>query len=283
MHSESLYNAYIEIIKESDLARVIRVSPDKPKLKFIAGQYGSLGLISNTDQHKLIKRAYCLSSSMITLPEQKLIDQSDTSYYEFYFNKILTTHEKRESLTPKLFELKSGDRIFCGEKIVGYYTLADVRQNKNILLIASATGEAPNNSLVNQALLEKRNINICNIVIGPTHWASLYQEEHNGLMEKFNNYRFYCIEDAHYAEITNKISMCCKNPDYSESFLGFHLSPQTSHVFIAGDPSLIGAPKKKGAWASELPNHGLINILTNHQFSIRTKFSEGTIEYESYW
>ena len=127
--SNNIYNASVEIVISSDEARVIRVYPDGYKMKYKSGQYGSLGLESQNDPDRIVKRAFCISSSMINISDRKLIDHDDIDYYEFYFNKV--SNSDREQLTPKLFGLNNGDRLFCGEKIVGFYTTDNLKDGMN--------------------------------------------------------------------------------------------------------------------------------------------------------
>ena len=130
-------------------------------MKYKPGQYGSLGLESHKHQNKILKRAFCVSSSMINIADKKLINHANIDYYEFYFNKVPNVN--REQLTPKLFGLNNGDRLYCSEKIVGYYTTDNLMNNMNVLLLGTTTGESPNNSIVAELLLHKKASNICNI------------------------------------------------------------------------------------------------------------------------
>ena len=48
------YNATVEIHRFSSEAVILRVYPDYPFRHYLPGQYGSLGLISDTDDLSLI-------------------------------------------------------------------------------------------------------------------------------------------------------------------------------------------------------------------------------------
>ena len=153
------YNSTVEIFRSNKNSTIFRVYPDFPIRIYTPGQYGSLGLLSE-DGNKLIKRAYSISSSIIDINTQDLKDQRRIKYLEFYINRVHLQKESKERFTPKLFSLKDGDRIFCGEKIVGHYIFDLRRKWKNILLISTHTGESPNNSIVNQLLFAKKKLNI---------------------------------------------------------------------------------------------------------------------------
>ena len=279
--SSITYNASADIVISSDEARIIRVYPDSYKMKYKPGQYGSLGIESNKDPDKIIKRAFCISSSMISTSDRKLIDHDDIDYYEFYFNKV--PKNNREQLTPKLFDLISGDRLFCGEKIVGYYTTDNLKDGMNILLLGSTTGESPNNSIVTELLLHEKASRICNVAIGPPKWESLYMEQHQALMTLYNNYLFHTIRSERVSDLENMIILALDNEDYSIDNFGFNLNSKSSHIFLSGDPEMIGAPKKKGRWEYEHSKCGVIPILIENGFEISTRFKSGNIEYECYW
>lgn len=277
-----LYNATVEVYRSDTNSRIFRVFPDFPIRLFTPGQYGSLGLLSDHKDNTLVKRAYSISSSIIDKKSKKLINQRKIKYLEFYINKVENGH-KKEQITPKLFNLKSGDRIFCGEKIVGHYFISDRSKYKNIILISSHTGESPNNSIANQLLLEGVNSKIFNINVG-NKWKSLYTDEHVILEKLFPNYKFiqFIDETSHYNTIAEFFENINHNANDNSNY-GIKLNKDKSLVMICGDPLLIGAPIKKGGWEYEYPNYGLVNILTNKSFELSTRFQKGNIICEAYW
>ena len=273
-----LYNATVEIFRSNNSSTIFRVHPEKPIRKYIPGQYGSLGLMSDSSD-KLVKRAYSISSSIIDIKSHKIKNQNELKYLEFYINRVPKQDSKREQITPKLFNLKDGDKIFCGEKIVGHYVIPDDHSWENIIFISSHTGESPNNSIVNHLLLAKNKLNIININVGKK-WNSLYREEHSLLEKDFSNYKFIQYEDdsLYYENFMN---------DFDESnenlLFNIKLDKDKTLVMICGDPKLIGAPIKKGGWEYDFPDYGLINILKGKSFEISTRFKKGNIIFESYW
>ena len=278
----NLYNSTVELHRSDDKSRIFRVFPDYPLRVFTPGQYGSLGLLSSSGNSKLVKRAYSISSSIIDIESQKLINHRKVEYLEFYINRV-KKNSKREQITPKLFNLKTGDRIFCGEKIVGHYYIDDIEKWKNIILISSHTGESPNNSIVNQLLLKNTKSKIININVGK-NWKSLYQREHSLLEKMYSNYKFVQFEDDshHYDVFTKFFDSINDNPNENSNY-GIKLNKDKSLVMICGDPLLIGSPIKKGGWEYEFPSYGLINVLKNKSFELSTRFKKGNIICESYW
>ena len=281
---DELSNATVEVIKARPTERVIRVVPDGPKIRYVAGQYGSLGLGSDRQPTTtVIKRPYSLSSSIVDLPTGALIDHQEVPYYEFYFNRV-ENGLGHEPLTPKLFGLRNGDRIFCGSKIVGYYTAEHMSPDTSaVLLIGSTTGESANNALVNHLLRERQGIRICHVTVGPGGWESLYRAEHEFVMGRWPSYRYHTVCGPSYRLIEGRMAGWLRDAEASTQELGFILQPETTHVFLCGDPAMIGAPKKKGGWKYESPDHGLIALLQRAGFALCTRFARGQVDYETYW
>ena len=131
---------------------VMRVVPDGWTLPpFRPGQFGVLGLpgsaprctLSDTEDEapdpvKFIRRAYSIASSSIEL-----------QHLEFY---ITLVHSG--SLTPRLFALQPGDRVWLGPKITGTFTIDQAPAEKHLLLVATGTGLAPYMSMLRTVLME---------------------------------------------------------------------------------------------------------------------------------
>ncbi|MBF0322830.1 MAG: ferredoxin--NADP reductase, partial [Magnetococcales bacterium] len=124
---------------------ILRIRPDEP-VPFISGQFTVLGLryaaprVADADPEtfdpekgeRLIRRAYSISSGC-----------HETDYLEFYISLVTGGQ-----LTPRLFALKTGDRLFVGTKATGMFTLDRVPAGQNILMVATGTGLAPYLSMV---------------------------------------------------------------------------------------------------------------------------------------
>ncbi len=276
-------NASVKIHRSNSNSTIFRIYPEFAIRLFKPGQYGSLGLISDFG-NKLVKRAYSISSSIIDINTKELQNQRNLKFLEFYINQVPSNIKSNEQITPKLFKLKDGDRIYCGEKIVGHYIIKDQIKCENILLISTHTGESPNNSIVNQLLKNNFKINICNINVGKSNWESLYISEHILLQELYSNYKFIQFIDnsKRYNQLINFISTLLYNTMVSKQ-IGFRLESYSTLVMLCGDPIMIGAPIKKGSWNYVIPDYGLINILKQNSFELTTRFKEGNIIFESYW
>ena len=128
---------------------ILRVEPDGWQLPvFAAGQFAVIGLPgsaprcalsepeeSPADPNKLIRRAYSIASSSLTKP-----------YMDFYVALVTSG-----ALTPRLFGLKIGDRIWLSPKIAGLFTFDQMPADKHVVMIATGTGLAPYMSMLQHA------------------------------------------------------------------------------------------------------------------------------------
>ena len=89
------------------------------------------------DPNKLIRRAYSIASSSLS-----------REYMDFYVALVTTG-----ALTPRLFDLKIGDRIWLGPKITGMFTFDQVPADANVVMIATGTGLAPYMSMLSTHLM----------------------------------------------------------------------------------------------------------------------------------
>ena len=157
------YNAAIVWMRRahSDLM-VVRIRPDFPRPKHKPGQYSTIGLglweprfpgcqaetLSPGDEKKLARRAYSISCSVLG-DDGQLLDLERSDWLEFYIVLVRESEKKQApALTPRLFLLREGDRLFVGEKITGHFTLDPVQPGDAVVFLATGTGEAPHNYLL---------------------------------------------------------------------------------------------------------------------------------------
>ena len=129
---------------------ILRVRPDGELFDFRPGQFGVLGLLGSAPRveestpedvpsapDKIIRRAYSIASASI-----------ERRYLEFYLTLITSGQ-----LTPRLFALQHGSRVFLGPKASGIFTLDRVAPEKAVVLIATGTGLAPYVSMLRTMLV----------------------------------------------------------------------------------------------------------------------------------
>ncbi len=300
------YNATIieRIDCHENLAR-FRIRPDDGVPPFLAGQYVTLGLglweprlegtqdddVPENKRSRVVKRAYSVSCPLLD-DQHALAPVDSIDYLEFYIVLVRAADSPDKAppaLTPRLFCLGKGDRIAIGKKFVGTYTLGSPAPDATVLMLGTGTGEAPHNAMTASLLAgghKGRIINACCV----RYFRDLaYHSLHLSLMEQFPN---YCYLPCTTREAVNL------DPDlpgyvgkqyiqdyYTSGQLakdaGDPLSPTNTHVFLCGNPDMIGyvppgvdPPKKCG----------MLPLLIEAGFRHEIHGSgPGRIHFEKYW
>ncbi len=297
------YNATVVYLKKlhSDLM-VLRVKPDFARPKHEPGQYCTLGLgnweprvegcqpdnLKPDELSKIVRRSYSLSSSIYSEPGT-LRDMSQDDWIEFYIVLVRENSDggRVPALTPRLFALQQGDRVQIGEKIVGHFTLHSVYPNDNVLFLGTGTGEAPHNFMVWELLQRGHTGKILNACCVRFKKDLGYLQTHHQLMEQYPNYKYVGLTTRE-AEAGRKVYIQdAITSGQMEETLGDTLDPARTHVFLCGNPKMIGIPAKDretGHWSYPQPT-GVIEILESRGFradNAATKV-EGNIHFEKYW
>jgi len=122
-------NAVLTARKDlNDELAIFTVRPDGWVLPaYESGQYGELALPALAEPGaKLERRSYSIASPA-GAPE-----------LEFYIVRVNGGY-----LTPALWALKPGDKLWLGQKIKGKFTLGEVHEKKDLIMVATGTGLAP--------------------------------------------------------------------------------------------------------------------------------------------
>jgi ferredoxin--NADP+ reductase len=299
---QARYNATVVYLHKthSDLM-ILRVKPDFPRPPHAAGQYCSLGLgywesrvegcqtenLRPDELRKLVLRAYSLSCSVYS-SGQELRDLTADDWVEFYIVLVRENLDGRvPALTPRLFALKEGDRLKMFEKITGHYTVEPVKDGDTVVFLSTGTGEAPNNYMLWDLLRRNhrgRILSACCV----RHRRDLgYLGIHERLMEQFSNYTYLPLTTRE-AGVTKKVYIQdLITSGELEYYLGQKFDPATTHVFLCGNPKMIGVPvKEKETGARVYPQPpGVIEILEARGFQTDNAMAKvkGNIHFEEYW
>lgn len=301
---QARYNATVVSLKmlHADLM-VIRVKPDFPRPVHQPGQYCTLGLgywepraegcqhetLKPDDLTKVVRRSYSISCSIYKEHlGGPLRDLGQDDWLEFYIVLVRENSEGRvPALTPRLFKLQQGDRIQVGEKIVGHYTTAAVKPTDTVVFLGTGTGEAPHNYMTWNLLKGGHTGKIVHACCVRYKRDLGYLHTHEALMKQFPNY-VYLPLTTREATVTKKVYI---QDVISSGELEEHgkcrLDPATTHVYLCGNPKMIGVPvkdKETGARTYPEPT-GVIEILEQRGFqadNAATKF-KGNIHFEEYW
>ena len=270
MSDRELNSIVTNIMQVSPTMMILRVKPDSWELpEFIAGQFISLGLpasaprIANsapeTEEHKpgkMIRRLYSIASSSV----QK-------EYIEFY---ITIVHSG--ALTPRIFNLKIGDRIEMGKRTSGMFTLDQVPEGNNIILIATGTGVAPYISMIRSNAIQKGIGKLAVIHGAANSWDLGYSSELTlieSLSDKFTYLPTILMpekEPAGWRGDTRLIQDIWKSGKMKEVW-GLQPTPKNTHIFLCGNPIMTSA---------------MLEILTSEGFKEHSRKEPGQIHIESW-
>ncbi len=296
------YNATVHYLKKihSDLM-VIRVKPDHPLKPYKPGQYTLLGLgnweprlpgtqeetLAPEDLAKLARRSYSISSSVVDEHGQ-LEAPGSKDWLEFYIVLVRETNTgKAPSLTPRLFMLREGDRLLMGEKITGAYTLEKVKPDDTVIFLSTGTGEAPHNAMMQQLLHANHQGKIMAACCVRNRKDLGFIDLHRELAKKHPNYSYFPLSTRDLDATGRKryIQDLIKDGDLDQAN-GTPLNPEKCHVFLCGNPSMIGVPKKnRETGVYHYPEtEGVIEILEKRGFRAdRGHQDPGNIHFEEYW
>lgn len=296
------YNGTVAYIKKvhSDLM-VIRIKPDFPRPAYLPGQYCALGLgywepraegcqeesLKPDDLTKLVRRSYSISSSIYSAPN-KLRDMAEDDYIEFYIVLVRSNPDGRvPALTPRLFGLKEGDRISIGEKITGHFTSAPVQPGNTAILLSTGTGEAPHNAMVWDLLRRGHTGKILSACCVRLQKDLGYLDTHHKLMEQFPNYKYLGMTTREAGATKKKYIQDLIDSGELEEHLGEKLDPANTHVFLCGNPKMIGVPEKdKETGQRKYPETlGVIELMERRGFVTDNTAQKikGNVHFEEYW
>jgi ferredoxin--NADP+ reductase len=248
---------------------ILRVTPDEGVPDFLPGQYTVLGLPGSAprvdyadpepeppDQDKLIKRAYSITSSSL-----------QNEYLEFYVALVYGG-----ALTPRLFALQEGDRIWIGKKTVGMFTLKDATPGHDIVFVATGTGLAPYLSMLRSAYRFEDGHRTVVIHGARVSWDLGYMRDLTGLATRHRNFHYLPIIDEHERDPDWPGKVGFVNAYFDdgtlEDILGHRWDPARTSVFLCGNPLMIQAMEKK---------------LLADGFKIHSRKEQGNLFLEKYW
>jgi ferredoxin--NADP+ reductase len=290
------YNATITHFEptHSDLW-VLRVRPDHGDVTHLPGQYASLGLgywearIDSAEDDdldgrwdKMVRRSYSISSRMWD-EHGYLTGDLDADELEFYIVLVPPTAENVPGLTPRLACKRPGDRIYLGPKVAGRYTLGPVTDPSNTLLFFSTgTGEAPHNAMIVE-LLRKAHHGPIVSAVSVRKWADLgYIDQHRALEARYPNYH-YLPMPTREADVPKQYLQDLIANDVLQERFGIDLDPASTHMFMCGNPAMIGLPEEVDGETRYPEVTGVVQLLAERGFTLDHRKTRGNIHFEEYW
>jgi ferredoxin--NADP+ reductase len=297
------YNATVVWLHKShsDLM-VLRVRPDFRLPVHKPGQYSTLGmgfweprhlgcqdeLLLPGEETKLAKRAYSISSSILDENNQ-LLDRPQVDWLEFYVVLVRESDRpKPPALTPRLFLLNEGDRLFLGEKITGHFTLDPVKPTDTVVFLSTGTGEAPHNYMLWELFSRKHPGRILSACCVRYRRDLAYLTIHEELMRRYSNYTYLSLTTREAATVKHKVYIQdLITSGQLEEQIGQALDPARTHVYLCGNPKMIGVPyKDKDTGQRTYPQPlGVIEILEQRGFHTDEPSAKmvGNLHFEEYW
>ncbi len=236
---EIKYNATVtgKIMMTPDMM-ILRVRTDEPREQFVAGQYTHIGLLAaeersmnsaipldSPDPALMIKRPYWIASA-----------NNETSDFEFYITQV-----KAGQLTPRLFNLVQGARIWVDTGIFGIFKLNEAPADCNVVMIATGTGLAPYVSFLRSHLKERADMKLAVLHGAAYPWDLGYYSELKLLESSFDNFYYFPTilkDEASWNGLTGQIQEHLEAGLLKEK-AGIEIDPARTHFFLCGNPRMV--------------------------------------------
>ena len=248
---------------------IMRVAPDGWQLPaFTAGQFAVLGMPADAPRSAgsapedpgkdaFIRRAYSIASSSLT-----------REYLEFYIVEV-----KSGALTPRLFALREGDRLWLGPKMTGMFTLEQVAPERNLVFIATGTGLAPYMSML-RTYLGGGGTRRFAVIHGARNSADLgYRQELFHMERDAANFLYLPVITRPHEEpvpwtgpVGHLQNFWATNP--LEPVWGFRPTPADTDFFLCGNPGMVETMQA---------------LLEAEGYVEHTRKQAGQLHFEKYW
>ena len=250
---------------------ILRISPDGWQLPdFQSGQFTVLGLPGSAPRatfsdpepqppapDKLIRRAYSIASS-----------SREKDYLEFYITLV-----RSGELTPRLFALKVGDRVFLNSKISGLFTLKDIPSGSDLILVATGTGLAPYMSML-RGEIDCNSVVRTAVLLGAYHsWDLGYRGELIAMQRFCSTFDYFPVISSPEEEVipwsghTGFLQDLWQDGVIEQAWERKPM-PERTHVLLCGNPKMIEA---------------MLEVLQGEGFVEHTRNQPGQIHLEKYW
>ncbi|MDA0745904.1 MAG: ferredoxin--NADP reductase [bacterium] len=250
---------------------ILQVTPEGWELPaFEAGQFAVLGLPGSAprstwsdpedetpEPDKLIRRAYSIASSSVA-----------REFMEFYITVV-----RSGALTPRLFALEMGDRVWLGPKMTGMFTLEQVPEEAHLLLVATGTGLAPYMSMLRTHLSSQSRRRFA-VLHGARHsWDLGYRSELTTMQQLCPNFTYLSLisrparEPVAWSGITGYVQDLWTGGHLDRAW-GFHPTAGDTHVFLCGNPQMC---------------EDMLSLLEQEGFKEQTRKQDGVVHVERYW
>ncbi len=302
--AEHYYNATITYFDRlTEEVWLFGVKPDEGPVSFVPGTYASLGLgyweprcddaleaDIDAKWSKLVRRSYSVSTPMFTSDDYHadhgvadLARCEDLDDIEIYAVLVRPEEDFVPGLTPRLALKDVGDRLFMGRKMAGRYTAAAIDDPTTpLVFLATGTGEAPNLAMIVELLRTGHTGPIVSVVTA-RHWSDLvYHDKNLALAKRFGNYTYLAIPTRE-PDVPKRYIQDVVRTEFTPEGLGVELDPAEVHVFVCGNPDMIGLPDESGEKPVYPEPTGVVELLVERGFKLDKRRDPGNIHFEEFW
>jgi ferredoxin--NADP+ reductase len=212
---------------------VMRIRPDTGRVPpFIAGQHVILGLpredaSAGGNAPPLVRRPYSIASS----PDA-------TDHLE-----LLVTLVEAGRLTPRLWTLHEGDRLWMDERLRGRYSMEGVPADADVVMVSTGAGLAPHMSMF-RAYRGKSRWRRAVMIHGVRRISDLaYRDEIQAACRENPSVTYIPLATREpvgddWPGLPGRVQ-CALEPDVYKRFVGAPLDPEHCHVFLCGNPAMM--------------------------------------------
>ncbi len=259
------WNATVSLRRDvSGSVRILWIHPDSGAVQpFEPGQFVQIGWPKPIDVEappsprvRWNKRSYSIASS----PEEK-------GAYELCLALV-----PGGGLTPQLFDLHEGERLWCDDAPKGHFTLERIPNGRHLVCIATGTGIAPFVSMLRRYRGTGRWRKLT-IVCGARTSADLaYDEELLETLRTDPTVRYAPVAsreptDSAWSGGRGRVQSALDDAAFL-STAGEPLVPGDTHVLLCGNPAMIDDVRA---------------LLEPRGFVLDTAKTPGTLHFERYW
>lgn len=194
---------------------------DAPFTPFEAGQFVRVGVADNDE---VLARPY------------SLVNSPGEPYLEVYLNIV-----EEGPLSPRLFELQTGDKVFVSDNPSGFLTLGEIPDCRHLWMVATGTGIGPFLAILKSELVWQRfeRVILCYSVSMAIELA--YQDLIQQLLARHGEKFIYVpivTREAHAGALGARVTTLMQDGTL-EKQTGLSINGDDSHVMMCGSSEMI--------------------------------------------
>jgi ferredoxin--NADP+ reductase len=263
---QSPYNATVmgKILITPDLM-VLRIRADEPRNEFKAGQYTSIGLLASEQRspNSVIPLDIIQPEELIIRPYSIASADFETRDFEFYISQV-----KSGQLTPRIFNLTQGRRMWLDTKILGLFNLNQTPPGCNIVMVATGTGLAPYISFLRSHITRHQDIKMAVIHGAGYPWDLGYFSELEFIKHTFRNFHYFPTllkSDNSWMGLRGYIQHHLDDGVLQQ--VGIDIDPEKTHFYLCGNPKMV---------------EGVSEFLMKYNFTKHASDNPGSLHIEEY-